>query len=127
MKTFKLILLIAFIAVGFSSKAQPDVTVSWTDLGYTGFHEVEVYVIDTYIPASYLVASEKNLPYTQTSIFFDDIDISAVGIKEDDHDLRYRYLVIVRRQGTSVYVSEYTGLLDSSDTRFYIGTFNFVF
>lgn len=101
MKTFKLVLLIALIAVGFSSKAQSP-TVSWYDPGYTGFHEVEVYVIDTYIPASYLVASAKNIPYTQIQITFSNIDLSSVGIIEDSHDLRYRYFAVVKRQGTSI-------------------------
>lgn len=121
MKTFKLVILIALIAVGFSSKAQSP-TVSWYDPGYTGFHEVEVYIIDTYIPASYLVASAKNLPYTQTQITFSNIDISAVGIIEDDHDLRYRYFAVVKRQGTSIYRTVYSELLDATGTRFYSGT-----
>lgn len=120
MKTFKLVLLIALIAFGFSSKAQSP-TVSWYDPLYTGFHEVEVYVIDTYIPASYLVASEKNIPYTQTQITFYNIDISAVGIIEDDHDLRYKYFAVVKRQGTSVYRTVYSDLLDATGTRFFSG------
>jgi hypothetical protein len=119
MKTLKLLFLIAFITVGFSSKAQPNVTVDWNDPGYTGLYEVEVYIIDTYIPTSYLVAYAKNLPYFPSVVPFQNIDISAVGIIEDDHDLRYRYCVVVKRQGTSVFRTAYTELLDSTETRFF--------
>lgn len=103
--------LITVIAFAFTSFSQ--VTVTWSDPNYTGYHVVQIYVQINDGSSPFLVGERKNIIDQYTYFNLTDLELPTVINDQKDY---YKYIAVVYRQSDLThYGQNNSGWLDSDE------------
>ncbi len=114
MKTLKITLLIAFIALASTASSQTVKVKIIDSTSYSGLYEVNLYVIDDYTQNACLVAQKKNQTGPFVEFYSFEISLTCVNLVSDQID-RYRYIANVAQQSANGSGQNWTHLLDTGE------------